>query len=364
MSATPELNNLIYTTMAPLVSSVPTVYGLSEITPNVTSCQEWEKVHHLLFHLGNLSLLVGLLIPTTVGLHMILLRLLLMTGCSLFITWTTLFRCTLDVLVWNSVFLLVNFMHFFFLLYKRRPIKIDRELRSLYKRMFEPLHVREALFQRLTSQFCTIQTLKKGQVYAAEDKTSVDERLSILLKGKMKVSYRGHFLHNIYTNAFIDSPEFRSTQMHRGEKFQVTITAEEHCKFLCWSRERLTYFLESDSFLNEVFRYLIGKDITNKLYSLNDPTLSDKAVKKMERQPSLCSQLSMMQMRNSMASTSDTDDVLNQILRGGSGSSSQQQKPTGKTTTMKPIEETMEDDVFEAELPSVSKPITRTPEEV
>lgn len=50
--------------------------------------------------------------------------------------------------------------------------------------MFEPLHVREALFQRLTGQFCTIQTLKKGQVYAAEDKTSVDERLSILLKGK------------------------------------------------------------------------------------------------------------------------------------------------------------------------------------
>lgn len=57
---------------------------------------------------------------------------------------------------------------------------------------------------------------------------------------------------------------------------QVTITAEENCKYLCWSRERLTYFLESDTFLNEVFRYLIGKDITNKLYSLNDPTLSDK----------------------------------------------------------------------------------------
>ncbi len=38
---------------------------------------------------------------------------------------------------------------------------------------------------------------------------------------RMKVSYRGHFLHNIYTNAFIDSPEFRSTQMNRGERFQV-----------------------------------------------------------------------------------------------------------------------------------------------
>uniref|UniRef100_A0A4W6EJE2 Popeye domain cAMP effector 1 n=1 Tax=Lates calcarifer TaxID=8187 RepID=A0A4W6EJE2_LATCA len=324
------------------ISRIPAV-------PNATSCQEWEQAHHLLFHLGNLSLLLGLVIPTTLGLHMILLRLLLMTGCSLLITWATLYRCNLDVMVWNVVFLVVNFMHFFFLLYKRRPIKIDRELRSVYKRMFEPLHVQEALFQRLTGQFCTIQTLKKGQAYAAEDKTSVDERLSILLKGKMKVSYRGHFLHNIYTNSFIDSPEFRSTEMHRGEKFQVTIVAEENCKFLCWSRERLTYFLESDSFLNEVFRYLIGKDITNKLYSLNDPTLSDKAVKKMDRQPSL---------------TNDTDDVLNQILRGGSAGSSLQKSPGTKTSMMKPIEEGMEDDVFKESAPSKShhKPNTSTEE--
>ncbi|XP_076004544.1 uncharacterized protein LOC142999038 [Genypterus blacodes] len=359
MSSTPDISSLLFTTPA----SFPTdaLGGLSE--NNATSCQEWEQTHHLIFHLSNLSLLLGLVIPTTLALHMILLRLLLMTGCCLFILWAALYRCNLDVMVWNVVFLAVNFMHLFFLVYKRRPIKIDRELRTVYKKMFEPLHVKEALFQRLTGQFCKIQTLKKGQAYAAEDKTSVDERLSILIKGRMKVSYRGHFLHNIYTNSFIDSPEFRSTEMHRGEKFQVTIMPEDSCKFLCWSRERLTYFLESDTFLNEVFRYLIGKDITNKLYSLNDPTLSDKAVKKMDRQPSLCSQLSMMQMRNSMASTSDTDDVLNQILRGGSAGSSLQKSPGTKSSSkMKPIEESMEDDVFEAELPPCHTASTSTEE--
>ncbi|KAM4567664.1 popeye domain-containing protein 1 [Fundulus diaphanus] len=351
MSASPDP-----TAFFTMLSTLPSTPGVPAVEPNATSCQEWEQAHHMLFHLGNLSLLLGLVIPTTVGLHMILLRLFLLTGCCLFIAWASLYRCNLDVMVWNVVFLVVNFMHLFFLLYKRRPVKIDRELRSVYKRMFEPLHVQQALFQRLTGQFCTIQTLKKGQAYAAEDKTSVDERLSILLKGKMKVSYRGHFLHNIYTYSFIDSPEFRATEMHRGEKFQVTIVAEESCKFLCWSRERLTYFLESDTFLKEVFKYLIGKDITNKLYSLNDPTLSDKAVKKMDRQPSLCSQLSMMQMRNSMASTSDTDDVLNQILRGGSAGSSLQKSPETKSSTkMKPIEEGMEDDVFEESASSLQQ---------
>ncbi|KAI6071343.1 Blood vessel epicardial substance isoform X1 [Aix galericulata] len=294
-------------TVTPL-GFIPDLKNATLVPFNETACENWKEIHHLVFHVANICFAVGLVIPTTLNFHMIFLRGLLTIGCALFIIWATLYRCALDIMIWNSVFLVVNLLHFIYLVYKRRPIKIEKELSSLYKRMFEPLHVPPELFQRLTGQFCNIQTLKTGQAYAAEDKTSVDDRLSILLKGKMKVSYRGHFLHNIYPCAFIDSPEFRSTQMNRGEKFQVTIIADDNCKFLCWSRERLTYFLESEPFLYEIFKYLIGKDITNKLYSLNDPTLNDK--------------LSVMQMRNSMASTSDSEDGLQMFLRGTSSASS------------------------------------------
>ncbi|XP_070788925.1 blood vessel epicardial substance isoform X1 [Pituophis catenifer annectens] len=299
---------------------------------NETVCENWREIHHLVFHMANICFAVGLVIPTTFNLHMIVLRAMLTMGCVLFIIWAALFRCAVDMVIWNAVFLVVNLLHFIYLLYKRRPIKINKELSSLYKRMFEPLHVPPELFQRLTGQFCNIQTLKTGQAYAAEDKTSVDERLSILLKGKMKVSYRGHFLHNIYPCAFIDSPEYRSTQMNRDEKFQVSITADDNCKFLCWSRERLAYFLESEPFLFEIFKYLIGKDITNKLYSLNDPTLSDKTSQKIDRQPSLCSQQSVMQMRNSMASSSDSEDGLQHFLRGTSTASTLRESLTSQST--------------------------------
>ncbi|XP_067841402.1 blood vessel epicardial substance [Heptranchias perlo] len=328
--------------------------GMDPLSNKTESCDNWKEFHHLVFHVANLCFAVGLLIPTTVKVHMILLRGMISIGCALFIVWAVLYRCALDIMIWNCVFLTLNMMHFLYLLYKRRPIKIDKELKVLYRRMFEPLHVPPDLFQRLTGQFCSVMTLKKDQTYAAEDKTSVDDRFSVLLKGKMKVSYRGHFLHNIYPTAFIDSPEFRSTQMNKGEKFQVTIVAEDNCKFLCWSRERLTFFLETEPFLHEVFKYLIGKDITNKLYSLNDPTLSDKTAKKFERQPSLCSQLSMMKVRNSMASTSDTEDGLSHFLHGSSTASSIQRSPYTRTSgKMRSIEETIEDDVFEPPSPVV-----------
>lgn len=77
MSSTPELPPFLFTTLPSFPSATP---GVSAVEPNATSCQEWEQAHHLLFHLGNLSLLLGLVVPTTLGLHMILLRLLLMTG--------------------------------------------------------------------------------------------------------------------------------------------------------------------------------------------------------------------------------------------------------------------------------------------
>ncbi|KAM4694516.1 popeye domain-containing protein 1 isoform 2-T3 [Discoglossus pictus] len=336
-----------------------------DITPefNVTSveevCENWREIHHLVFHLANACFAVGLVIPTTLNLHMIFLRAMLSLGCSFFIIWGALFRCGLDIVIWNAVFLTLNIMHFIYLVFKKRPIKIEKQLKGLYQRMFEPLHVPPELFQRVTGQFCSIQSLPKGKTYAVEDKTSVDDRLSILLKGKMKVSYRGHFLHNIYPNAFIDSPEFRSTEMNRGEHFQVTITADDGCVFLCWSRERLTYFLESEPFLYEIFKYLIGKDITNKLYSLNDPTLSDKVAKKIDRQPSLCSQLSVMQMRNSMASTSDSEDGLHNFLRGTSTASSLHPSPGMRASAkMNPIAESIEDDVFE---PTFTPKIQRFP---
>ncbi|XP_047617620.1 blood vessel epicardial substance isoform X2 [Phacochoerus africanus] len=297
-----------YTESSPLAESTaigftPELGSITPVPSNETTCENWREIHHLVFHVANIFFAIGLVLPTTLHLHMILLRGMLTIGCTLYIVWATLYRCALDIMIWNSVFLGINVLHLSYLLYKKRPVKIEKELKGIYQRLFEPLRVPPDLFKRLTGQFCMIQTLKKGQAYAAEDKTSVDDRLSILLKGKMKVSYRGHFLHNIYPCAFIDSPEFRSTQMHKGEKFQT--------------------------------------------------------IKKLDHQLSLCTQLSMLEMRNSIVSTSDSEDGLHQFLRGTSSVSSlyvpsPHQRASAK---MKPIEEGVEDDdeVFEPETPNTFK---------
>lgn len=47
---------------------------------NETACENWKEIHHLVFHVANICFAVGLVIPTTFNLHMILLRGLLTIG--------------------------------------------------------------------------------------------------------------------------------------------------------------------------------------------------------------------------------------------------------------------------------------------
>ena len=177
------------------------------------------------------------------------------------------------------------------------------------------------------------------------------------------MSYRGHFLHNIYTNSFIDSPEFRSTEMHRGEKFQVDAPRKKACglfepSFFCLAGDhhsggelQVPVLVPREADLLPGVRHLPqrGLQVPHRQGHHQQAVLAQRAhaqrqggsrspdgavccwrpspwrllqaLKKMERQPSLGSQVSVMQMRTSLASTSDTEDLLNQILRGSAQSS-------------------------------------------
>lgn len=74
-----------YTESSPLAESTLAGFNseLGSVTPvpsNETTCENWREVHHLMFHVANICLAVGLVIPTTLRLHMILLRGMLSIG--------------------------------------------------------------------------------------------------------------------------------------------------------------------------------------------------------------------------------------------------------------------------------------------
>jgi len=52
--------------------------------------------------------------------------------------------------------------------------------------------------------------------------------------------------------------------------FQVSVYADCTCQYLYWPRQSLEYVLLKEPFLATVLNTIMGRDITNKLYALNN----------------------------------------------------------------------------------------------
>jgi hypothetical protein len=90
---------------------------------------------------------------------------------------------------------------------------------------------------------------------------------------------------------FLDSPEFESST-HGDEKFhvssaigidkrqrwihifQVTITGAATGQYVCWQRRSLEYLFAKEPYLATVMAHILGRDITNKIYLLNEKVRS------------------------------------------------------------------------------------------
>ncbi|KAL8595314.1 hypothetical protein ACOMHN_020067 [Nucella lapillus] len=88
--------------------------------------------------------------------------------------------------------------------------------------VFKPVRVAQAEFLDLC-ELGSLQPVHKGGLYAMEGLTPSAQRLSILLKGRLKVTYQRMFLHSVEVNQFVDAVEYDSLalQHDNSDKYQL-----------------------------------------------------------------------------------------------------------------------------------------------
>ncbi|XP_053602958.1 blood vessel epicardial substance-like [Plodia interpunctella] len=232
-------------------------------------CAKWTSAQQDLFQAANLCFAIAFLAPKSFKQSILVLRALAAAGAVLMGMWAGAEICAPDVLAWSLALVLVNSIHTIFLIIRFLPPALSLELTDLYLKLFKPLKVNKKHFQELTRE-ARIVRLEPGEAYAVEDVTPADERLSILMKGKMRVSCDETHLHYIQPYQFVDSPEWEANREQSDDVFQVTVIAEEVCTCICWPRMRLERVLRHRPSLKVVLDCLIGKDITHKLYSVSE----------------------------------------------------------------------------------------------
>ncbi|XP_010732330.3 popeye domain-containing 2 isoform X1 [Larimichthys crocea] len=251
-------------------------------------CDGWtNNTEGAIYHLGNTFLFLGYMGGS--GAYGCLFIFGFLTPAFLCLTlWGWLTMCGLDVFTWNLLMLLVCLAQICHLLYRLHQEGIrSEELTSLYQAVYLPLGVPVHVFKDITSAFENkVVELKAGETYAVEGKTPIDQ-LSFLLSGRINVSLEGQFLHYIHRHQFLDSPEWESLRPNEEGKFQVTLTAEEDSRYVSWRRRRLYTLMSKERYIARVFSVMLGYDIAEKLYNLNNKLYIKSGVLLDIRLPSL-----------------------------------------------------------------------------
>ncbi|KAG7467255.1 hypothetical protein MATL_G00151280 [Megalops atlanticus] len=220
--------------------------------------------------------------------------------------WVTV--CGADVFFWNLLLVVICLLQLVHLLFRLRQDGFpDEEFRSLYTAVYLPLNVPLPVFKEVTAA-CENRVLSLGveENYALEGKTPIDQ-LSLLLSGRIRVSLEGQFLHYVFPYQFLDSPEWESLRPTEEGNFQVTLTAETDCRYISWPRRKLYLLLAKERYISRLFSVMLGNDIADKLYSLNDKLFAKSGVRLDIRLPSLYHVLAPSSTSEGSGSAPDRD---------------------------------------------------------
>uniref|UniRef100_A0A3Q0RE88 Popeye domain cAMP effector 2 n=1 Tax=Amphilophus citrinellus TaxID=61819 RepID=A0A3Q0RE88_AMPCI len=251
-------------------------------------CDGWSNnTEGAIYQLGNTILFLGYM-GGSGAYGCLFIFSFLSPGFLCLLLWGVLTVCGLDVFTWNLLLLLVCLLQLCHLLYRVHQEGIhSEELASLYQAVYLPLGVPVQVFKEIAKAFENkVLELKAGETYAVEGKTPIDQ-LSFLLSGRINVSLEGQFLHYIHRHQFLDSPEWESLRPNEEGKFQVTLTAEEDSCYISWRRRRLYMLISKDRYIARLFSIMLGHDIAEKLYNLNNKLYIKSGVLLDIRLPSL-----------------------------------------------------------------------------
>ncbi|KZS17612.1 Popeye domain containing protein [Daphnia magna] len=296
------------------------------------ACSDLEKSQHGLYQPAHFFYAAALLIPHhTFVWSIFITRFLMGMAYALVTVWACLELCAPDVFAWNALLTAGTLVHIVYWSWRFRPGRIrQRPLLELYQKLFLPLDCSQELFVQLTNK-SVIRHLQVGDDYfvatqqfaTSMSSPSASLRLSVLLTGKMRVSFGlgNRFLHHIEPFQFVDSTEWFMMQnvssqdvkaskiqfqlfstyfvelfllninKPAGEKhfllvlyrvmyekttrddnlfvtMQVSITADEPCVFLQLDTDQLNCLAVTNPPLKFLLDCLIGKDVSQKLYAV------------------------------------------------------------------------------------------------
>lgn len=160
----------------------------------------------------------------------------------------------IDVVVWNSIFTIINCYHIYRIKDERTPIKIPDEIKDIYINMFKNFTTKEFInFWNLGDY----KIIKNSQIVFEGKK---QEHLLLILSGEASVIKGNKVINTLGRGKFVGE-----MSLITNEPASADIISKNEIKYIMWDQQMLKHFEQTNKDLWIKLHNILSKDLIDKI---------------------------------------------------------------------------------------------------
>ncbi len=166
----------------------------------------------------------------------------------------------IDIVIWNSVFTIINCYHIYRIIDERRPIKIPYEVKDIYEKIFNNFTTKEFINFWNLGEY---KEIKDSQIILEGEKL---DHLILILSGKAIVKKDEQSINTLERGKFVGE-----MSLITNEPASADIFSNDELKYIMWNQSQLKHFEKTNKDLWIKLHNILSKDLINKIkvFSVN-----------------------------------------------------------------------------------------------
>ena len=159
-----------------------------------------------------------------------------------------------DVVIWNTIFTVVNIYHIIRIINERKIVFIPDEIKDIYNNIFNDFTTREFM------NFWNLGEHKKSSDTLLVKEGEKQKHLYLILKGNATVKRNQNILNTLKRGKFI-----AEMSLITNEPASADIYSNNNMEYIAWNQNELKHFQTSNKNLWIKLHNILSKDLIDKM---------------------------------------------------------------------------------------------------
>ena len=205
---------------------------------------------NIIQHLGYIFTFSALSIKDVLWLRVILATAQIILGVYQFLVQRY------DVVIWNTIFTIVNMYHIVRIINERKPVQIPDAIKDIYEKIFFNLTTKEFMDYWNLGEYCT------GNNSNIINEGEKQDSLFLILTGEATVKQKSKEVASLGRGDFIAEISLLTKQPAMADVF-----LDEKVEYIKWNQDKIRYFQTSNIGFWSKLHHVLSRDLIKKIKS-------------------------------------------------------------------------------------------------